>query len=45
MIDPIAAGLVAVYCIAMLAIGVWASKKIQNIVSLPYDLEHIEASG
>jgi SSS family solute:Na+ symporter len=31
MIDPLAAGLVAIYCIAMLAIGVWASKKIQNM--------------
>ncbi len=31
MIDPVAAGLVAIYCIAMLAIGVWASKKIQNM--------------
>lgn len=31
MIDPIAAGLVALYCIGMLAIGVWASRKIQNM--------------
>jgi len=31
MIDPVAAGLVVIYCIAMLAIGVWASKKIQNM--------------
>ena len=31
MIDPVAAGLVIIYCIAMLAIGVWASKKIQNM--------------
>lgn len=31
MIDPVAAGLVALYCIAMLAIGVWASKKINTM--------------
>jgi hydrogenase/urease accessory protein HupE len=31
MIDPVAAGLVAIYCIAMIAIGVWASKKIQTM--------------
>ena len=31
MIDPVAAGLVAIYCIGMLAIGVWASKKIQTM--------------
>jgi SSS family solute:Na+ symporter len=31
MIDPVAAGLVALYCIAMLAIGVWASKKIKDM--------------
>jgi SSS family solute:Na+ symporter len=31
MIDPLAAILVAIYCIAMLAIGVWASRKIQNM--------------
>ena len=31
MIDPVAAALVIIYCIAMIAIGVWASKKIQNM--------------
>ncbi|MFA5416238.1 MAG: sodium:solute symporter family protein [Methanoregula sp.] len=31
MIDPVAAILVVIYCIAMIAIGVWASKKIQNM--------------
>ena len=31
MIDPVAAILVIIYCLAMIAIGVWASKKIQNI--------------
>jgi SSS family transporter len=31
MIDPVAAILVIIYCIGMIAIGVWASKKIQNM--------------
>jgi SSS family transporter len=31
MIDPVAAALVAIYFIAMVAIGVWASKKIHNM--------------
>jgi SSS family solute:Na+ symporter len=31
MIDPVAAILVIIYCLAMIAIGVWASKKIQNM--------------
>lgn len=31
MIDPIAAGLVAIYFIAMIGIGIWASKKIQTM--------------
>jgi SSS family transporter len=31
MIDPVAAGLVAIYFIAMIGIGVWASKKIKNM--------------
>ena len=31
MIDPVAAALVAIYFIAMVAIGIWASKKIQNM--------------
>jgi SSS family transporter len=31
MIDPVAAVLVAIYFIAMVAIGVWASKKIHNL--------------
>src|SRR5512136_3142141 len=31
MIDPVAATLVAIYFIAMVAIGVWASKKIHNM--------------
>ena len=31
MIDPVAAGLVIIYCIGLLAIGVWASKKIHNM--------------
>ena len=31
MIDPVAAGLVIIYCIAMIGIGVWASKKIHTM--------------
>ena len=31
MIDPVAAGLVIIYCIGLLAIGIWASKKIHNM--------------
>ena len=31
MIDPVAAALVAIYFIAMIAIGIWASKKIHNM--------------
>ena len=31
MIDPVAAVLVAIYFIAMIGIGVWASKKIKNM--------------
>lgn len=31
MIDPVAAGLVIIYCIAMIGIGVWASKKIHSM--------------
>jgi Na+/proline symporter len=31
MIDPVAATLVAIYFIAMVGIGVWASKKIHNM--------------
>ena len=31
MIDPVAAALVVIYFIAMVGIGIWASKKIQNM--------------
>ena len=31
MIDPVAAGLVIIYCLAMIGIGVWASKKIHSM--------------
>jgi SSS family solute:Na+ symporter len=31
MINPIDVGIVALYCIAMIGIGVWASKKIHNM--------------
>src|SRR5674476_1653989 len=31
MIDPVAAALVAIYFIAMVGIGIWASKKIHNM--------------
>jgi SSS family transporter len=31
VIDPVAAGLVALYFIVLVAIGIWASKKIQNM--------------
>jgi SSS family solute:Na+ symporter len=31
MIDPVAAALVIIYCLAMIWIGVWASRKIQNM--------------
>ena len=31
MIDPVAAGLIIIYCIGLLAIGIWASKKIHNM--------------
>ena len=31
MIDPVAAGVVIIYCLAMIGIGVWASKKIHSM--------------